>query len=1705
VTLRNFRTTGGTGSGGGAGLGGALFINDGATVNLNNVHFKANTSIGGAGGAGTVGGKLNNLPTATNSGSDGSKGDNAPSDSAERNQGNGRFGYNGTAGGAATAGFGGTGGNGGNGSNGSDSTIESALATAIQAAVVVKEAISLSSGGVLSGSAASLTGAIAAVTTAAANPMDTGFGTVSAALVIIETSLVTLSTEMASDAALNAAVAAAQAAFNTYRTVTAYQDDGVCGLGGDGGSGGDGGKGSDFFGGGLAGAGGNGGNAVSNSKAAGGKGGSGGTGGLGGFGGGGGRGGNGGSGGSKGDNVGIAAVGGIYGEGGLGGFGGGHGSKADGTSDGVGGSGGAGYGGAIFVRSGGTLNINGSATFYNNTVEGGSSVNSGEAGDHAGSDLFMMKGSSVTLNPGDGETITFNGTIADDSMASIANGSQAIGQGAGLTVASGIVQFNGVNTYTGSTRLTGGVLEADDGTGIHGNSNIDFAGGTLSTQGTFDRYTGTGSNRVQWTGSGGFAARDDDLTVTLNKDESITWATDSFVPAGSSLIFGAEGSEHNVTFTNDVNFGGGQRTILHKSSEDATNEVILSGSFSNGGLILGDSGYTGIIRMTGDSTYTGDTDILAGTVELDGSLQSSAVTVDNTATLNINNGGLKSSSSLTINGTAVFKADDEIDALNGSGTIDLLSGGLTAKSGTFSGTISGEDDDYGLTKTSSGTLTLSGANTFVGPTQINAGTLTLSGSLASGTVGVDSDAALNITNGGLASTATLNNVGGTVTLSSNQTIAAFNNSASGSLNGGGYTLTATTYDVNTGTINANLGTGTLTTDGAVTLNGSSSAGTVNVNSGSTLTLGSVERIWGANVTVNGTLALGGNQTITGLSGSGSVDLFTHEIAVSSGSFSGDISGTGGLEKITSDELILSGTNTYSGITQVNAGTVTLSGSLASPTVNVAMGASLYITNGNLDNVTNEGLDDGATLTNAGKVTLSIDDTITTFTNTGTLTGSDYKLTATTYNLNDGSLIQAKLGTGTINTAGTVELHYVTEASVINIDEESELKLMGEQLLPLSSTVNLDGTLSLEGGDQTVNQLNGAGIVNVNDYIFTVSNGGNFTGEINAAGTQLQATGGTLNLTGTVSTQNINVNNGGSINLTGSTTSTTGVTIATGSSLNLDSTTSVNSTGTVEVQGGGTLNVADGSTLSYDILRGEGSVNNEGTFTNSNTVKGNLTFTGDFVNAPGGIVSPGNSPGIIDYQMGYTEFGTLNIDAEGTTPGLGTGQGYHSQIRVAGTATLGNTSILQFSEYVQKLAHGNVYQIIATYPDAEPKAVVGTFNEVRYVPMNTSTPITNAAIVFDVATGQVIATGLNEVGSVFADMGSNENQRRFAAKLFNEAQIAQNQIDTTTLVGTFARQILDASREASSHLAHYTPDYYGAISDFAFAGDRALVKNMWNYVSPVHDPSGNAYAGHGLFGGYVQNNGRNPDNVDMTRRDFFVGGDLSNHENFSAGVVVSKVSGNLKASLGNSDVKGASALVYARRALGEFNLLATAGYSAQDHDLCRQTINGVVTGSTTAKTWTGSVGLQYQGWKMGEFVISPSGSLVYSSSHTPGFNETGAADALNNGGYDARLFTGEVDISALYSGRLWDKVFSVEILAGVEQVLARDKDEMELHIANLNDVNYAMKFAKREATRFNYGLNLGYALFNNTQLTAGYRDNAGPSRDQAIQVGLKISF
>jgi hypothetical protein len=291
--------------------------------------------------------------------------------------------------------------------------------------------------------------------------------------------------------------------------------DGTRAKGGNGGEGGFGGRGAEFFGGGSGGAGGDGG-AGGLSYTQGGTGGDGGVGGAGGFGAGGGSGGAGGAAGP----TGYAQNGGA-GDGGHAGFGAGVGSSGDST----GGGGGSAYGGAIFVRgdgsTGGNLTIAGNALFRNNYALAGSSNNGGEAGQAAGTDLFVMRGGSVTLAPGAGKTIRFEGSIADNSAASIGGASWASGNGADIRISGGgLVQFAGINTYTGKTIMTGATLEATLGEGIHDNSSIVFNGtgtignlsahtnaGVLLLSEDVTRLVGTAvPGQISWSGAGGFAA-----------------------------------------------------------------------------------------------------------------------------------------------------------------------------------------------------------------------------------------------------------------------------------------------------------------------------------------------------------------------------------------------------------------------------------------------------------------------------------------------------------------------------------------------------------------------------------------------------------------------------------------------------------------------------------------------------------------------------------------------------------------------------------------------------------------------------------------------------------------------------------------------------------------------------------------------------------------------------------------------------------------------------------------------------------------------------------------------------------------------------------------------------------------------------------------------------------------------------------------------
>jgi fibronectin-binding autotransporter adhesin len=236
-------------------------------------------------------------------------------------------------------------------------------------------------------------------------------------------------------------------------------------------------------------------------------------------------------------------------------------------------------------------------------------------------------------------------------------------------------------------------------------------------------------------------------------------------------------------------------------------------------------------------------------------------------------------------------------------------------------------------KTGTSTWTLTSTTTAVTPWTISQGTLSVS-----------SDGALGDTSGGLTLT------GGTL-----QWGAGFNLSPARSITlgaGGG------TFDTNgfTSAIGVDIaGSGGLTKNGAGTL----ILGAPNdYTGGTTVNAGTLQVVSGASlastgaITVNGgTLDFDGNaQTVASISGAGgSISLgpggSTNGLTVNQSvntSYNGNISGDGSFTKTGGGTLVLNGTNTYTGPTTINSGTLEIgdaSHTGASLSSNVIVGAS----------------------------------------------------------------------------------------------------------------------------------------------------------------------------------------------------------------------------------------------------------------------------------------------------------------------------------------------------------------------------------------------------------------------------------------------------------------------------------------------------------------------------------------------------------------------------------------------------------------------------------------------------------------------------------------------------------------------------------------------------------------------------------------------
>jgi autotransporter-associated beta strand protein len=411
-------------------------------------------------------------------------------------------------------------------------------------------------------------------------------------------------------------------------------------------------------------------------------------------------------------------------------------------------------------------------------------------------------------------------------------------------------------------------------------TNTSDSGAGSLRQAIVDSNAAGGANTVSWgAGSGG--------TISLASDLPA-------INGGATLDASNAPSAVTISGAPQVLLGGAVTFLNSSPSQNWTVSAPVGGA---GSLVK--TG-VGTLVLSGANTYSGGTTVNAGTLLVN----SNSALGDSAGGLSLQGGTLKTSAAIS------------------SGRGVSLSGGGTVDTNGFDSTLSGVVGGTGaLTKTGAGVLSLSGANTYSGGTLVSGGSLGVNSSQALGT------GALILSGGAL------------------RTQGSFSDARAVTLGAAGGTFdTAGATAAFSGVI---VGAGSLvkTSSGTLVLSGN------NTYSGGTAINGGVLRAAsdGNLGDSSGAISFNGGilQTDQAFSSSRGVSLGAQggsiDTAGFDASFSGAISGAGGLTKLGLGSLVLSGANAYSGGTTVAAGTLKLGADNALPAggaVAVAAGAVL---------------------------------------------------------------------------------------------------------------------------------------------------------------------------------------------------------------------------------------------------------------------------------------------------------------------------------------------------------------------------------------------------------------------------------------------------------------------------------------------------------------------------------------------------------------------------------------------------------------------------------------------------------------------------------------------------------------------------------------------------------------------------------------------
>jgi autotransporter-associated beta strand protein len=407
------------------------------------------------------------------------------------------------------------------------------------------------------------------------------------------------------------------------------------------------------------------------------------------------------------------------------------------------------------------------------------------------------------------------------------------------------------------------------------------------------------------------------------------WATALFIisairPATGQNVNATWGANNNSAWYTGSNWVGGSYPGQQGASPVTnTNTGTFTSAFT--GTTVGININTNPLNLGAisvDNTRTTALNIGNRSTTVAGPLRLFGATVNSVANTVLRNNG---SALLTIQGNQTSQAmslvlsntTDNIINCDGSGGISITA------------IISGATSTCGLTKTGVDDLTLVTNNTYTGKTKINAGNIIGSGESMFGASPASFTPDQITFNGGALVAS------GGINFSSNRGITI--SAGGGTFNTNGNTITLTNVVTGTGAI-AKTGTGTLLLAGAHTFTGpvTVSTGTVQLNAAGTypdasalaLSAGTIFDLKGFSETTG---SLSGTGTVTSTA-AGNITLTTggnNTTTTFAGVIQNGSAASVGFTKAGTGTMTLSGINTYTGATTVNAGTLFINGSTAS--------------------------------------------------------------------------------------------------------------------------------------------------------------------------------------------------------------------------------------------------------------------------------------------------------------------------------------------------------------------------------------------------------------------------------------------------------------------------------------------------------------------------------------------------------------------------------------------------------------------------------------------------------------------------------------------------------------------------------------------------------------------------------------------------------